>query len=255
MDTAIMCSRQPGHQAQRWNGSLQTLLIEVLQARVKGVRRLRTRCRWSDDDLYDDVWSRNLETLIEIERLGMQGEAALRLFDAFDGPLGDGQSITVHHSTLATLRFIDELTKQRDALWQAHRPTVHPAVLSLDAPWPRGLPVQSLASFECKFYVQDVDLPFLRARIRTVLFPDPAVVLQPLPEDLSVRDAIGSCIDNYKFALRTYVQANSTTREARLAEVWAYALDALTGDRMTKPETRLHWSRTLEHAQIPVPES
>ena len=257
LETACQVLREPSFYRPDWDAVLR-LFRSVTRTRLDQSTALATALRLTDQQLYDVVWQSTLETLLNAESNGLQDEHKALNFRQVDGPLRYRGAVFVqakHHSVV--FRFADELARRRNELWEIRRRTLHPAVVTLQEPWTRGLPIQSLSplAIECCGYGRD--MPSLLSRAKDIVFVDPKVALQKLPEDVETRDAIGSFVDDYTHALRFYVNSSSTTadrnRDIRL--LWDYSVKQLTGNRMNNFEAVQFWKRVFRRADIQPPVS
>ncbi len=55
-----------------------------------------------------------------------------------------GSARNVKSPLPSSFRFLDDLVRARDMMWQKHRPIIHPATAALEPLWLRGLPIQYL---------------------------------------------------------------------------------------------------------------
>ncbi|KAK6436539.1 hypothetical protein LTR95_007267 [Oleoguttula sp. CCFEE 5521] len=253
LDTAIMCQKDPAFHASAWKRSLRLMIGNVVQTRVQRTHFLVRRRGWTNAAVYGTVWQDTLDTLIKAEEICLVEEnAALEMHEP-DG-LTHPILVTDGAAKAATLRFLDELASARDQLWRTHRIKLNANTLELRDPWPQGLPVQCLKKFIYKGDIHDDDMPFLSKRLRSVVFPDPRLVLGDLPQNKEIASAIGAFVENYKCTLCEYVRGVPSLRDSRILEAWQYALLRLS-DRMTPLEARLYWNGVFHDSQVDVPKS
>jgi hypothetical protein len=256
LETAAMCQTEPSFYVNHWV-EVQHLFVDIVECRLDRVKHLQSRLGWSDDKVYETVWSPTLESLIAAERLGIDEQNEALQFNEIRGPLAVWQrwanEFEVKDPSLSTLRFIDELAKLRGQLWQEHRPSVHPGVAGLQAPWPRGLPVQALLQVDIEAELSHTMLPFIRERVRDVVFASSDKVLTPIPGDRDTRAAIGCFVDDYSAALKIYVSwCDPQERQRRIQDAWQYATTSLSKDRLSPLEARRYWEGVFAEADITI---
>jgi hypothetical protein len=245
LETACQALREPSFQAYVWKAPLM-LFRNVVEARLGGAVKLQQALDLSDDELYNTLWSDTLEMLLQVERIALQpGHEALELNIA-KGPLCYNhygyQKLT--NSLRSSYRFIDNLARARNDLWEELRPMHHPSAAVLPPPWPRGLPIQCLPGpFDVASTSAQGLTPFIATRAAATVFLESSLALAPNPEDSDVRTAIGSFVDSYTIALQIYVLQASYGKETakRQARAWAHALRDLTAHRMTQDDAFRTW--------------
>jgi hypothetical protein len=254
LETAAMCQTEPSFYINHWV-EVQHLFVDIVQCRLNRVKRLQSCLGMSDGEVYETVWKTTLESLLAAERLGIDEENAALLFDFIRGPLAVfemwANELEVKDPPLSTLRFIDELARRRDQLWQEHRPRVHPGVAALQTPWPRGLPIQALLQVDIDAELPHTLLPFIRERARDVVFVSPEKVLTAIPEDRDTRAAIGCFVDDYSSALMIHVSwCERLEKQRRIQEAWQYATTSLSKDRLSPLEAKRYWENVFTEAGI-----
>jgi len=254
LETATMCQTEPSFYVSHWV-LVQHLFVDIVECRLDRVKALQSRLGASDDEVYELVWKHTLESLLAAERLGIDEQNEALQFCDTRGPLAVWElwanEIEVKDPSLSTLRFIDELAKQRDHLWQEHRPSVHPGVAALKTPWPRGLPVQALLQVDIDAELPHEQLAFIRGRARDIVFASPESVLTPIPEDRDTRAAIGCFVDEYSAALKIHVSwCEPQEKQRRIQEAWQYATTSLSKDRLSPLEARRYWEDVFAEADI-----
>jgi hypothetical protein len=229
------------------------LYRNVVAARLDKAMKLQQALKISDDELYETLWSDTLDMLIQVERIALQPENEALNFNSTNGPLWYNlhsyQAIT--RPLLSSYRFIDNLARARNRLWQELRPTFHPTAAALPTPWPAGLPIQCLSGpFTVASESAQGYTPFIAARAAAIVFLESSLALSPIPEDPNIRIAIGSFVDSYNTALQIYVLQSSSgqDRAERTARAWAHALHDLTGERMTRKEAFRTWKAQFSQA-------
>jgi hypothetical protein len=254
LETAAMCQTEPSFYVNHWV-EVQHLFVDIVQCRLDRVKRLQPCLGLSDGEVYEIVWKKTLESLLAAERLGIDERNEALLFDYIRGPLAVfemwASELKVKDPPLSTLRFIDEIAKQRDQLWQERRPRVHPGVAALQTPWPRGLPVQALLQVDIDAELPHKMLPFIRERARDIVFASPEKVLTPITEDQDTRAAIGCFVDDYSAALEIHVSwCEPLEKQRRIQEAWQYATTSLSKDRLSPLEARRYWQNVFTDADI-----
>jgi hypothetical protein len=252
MHSAVLAQSEPFFQCRHWE-SVFLLFRKIVKVRLRRVNMLQSRLKLTDDQIYSTVWQNKLDLLLKAEEIGLKKANEGLEFDRIGGSLQFGESRPSASTRLssATLRFIEELAIRRESFWIQRRIANNPAVATLDAPWPRGLPIQAL------WFLKDKDdkwlrgreelLPFLASKAKSVVFLQAEQALCPKPDSLSA--VIGNFVDNYAFALRVYLSwCTPAEKESRLQNAWLHATETLRGDRMTVLESRSYWKRTFAGA-------
>ena len=262
LETAGQALREPSFQAHDWQAPL-TLFRSVVEARLAEAPKLQKILRISDDELYTMLWSETLIMLIRAEKIGLQpGHEALN-FNSANGPLcyNNHGYEALKRPHPSSYRFIDNLARARDQLWQEVRPTIHPSASILDPPWSRGLPIQCLPGpVDVASEFAQGATPFILARATDVVFLQPSIALSSISEDAEIRAAIGSFIDSYKFAVRIYVFGSPSNIDCntRATHAWTHALRAWTGQRVTRDEGFRTWrpcfAQALPSFKLPPPD-
>ena len=260
-ETACHALKEPSYHAPDWRGPLG-MFGRVVEVRLKRVAAVSRDLDVSDDDLYRLLWSNTIDMLIHVEKIALEPDHGALNFNYLVGPLGGsggGRNINSLKRLLpSSLRFIDNLARARDRLWQAHRPSVFPAVTTLSPPWPRGLPIQSLLNqFRINLESTDNLTPFMTSRAKEIVFLGSNVALCPINDSDEVQEAIGPFVDEYATALKIYVlqACSATDRQDRVDLAWKHALKELTGNRMTTNEATRFWRsqfvRALPESSLP----
>jgi hypothetical protein len=259
LETACHALREPSFQAYDWHAPLM-LYRNVVAARLDKAMKLQQALKISDDELYETLWSDTLNMLIQVERIALQPENEALDFNSLNGPLGYNlySHQTIIRPLVSSYRFIDNLARERNRLWQELRPIFHPTAAVLPPPWSAGLPIQCLlGSLDVASKPAQGNTPFLAARAAAIVFLESSLALSPIPEDSDVRTAIGPFVDSYNTALQIYVLQSSPgqDRAERTARAWAHALRDLTGGRMTWKEAFRTWKaqflRALASFKLP----
>jgi hypothetical protein len=260
-ETVCQALREPSFAAHDWKAPLM-LFRDVVEARLGDAPELQSALELSDEELYNTLWSDTLKMLVQVERIALQPG-----HEALDFDLGNGLLCYNHYGYQilknphrSSYRFIDDLARERDALWQELRPQFHPSASILPSPWPRGLPVQCLSGpFDVASKSARGMTPFITARATAIVFLDSSLAFSPSPEDSDVRNAIGCFVDSYTSALQIFVlQGSGEERAEREASAWTHALRDLTAERMTQDEAFRTWKAQFLQAlplfKPPVPD-
>lgn len=250
LETALMALREPSFQARDWRPALG-LIREVVEARLCRVATLHHRCGISDTDIYDAVWKDTLMTVTAIETKSFQPGHERLEFRDLQGPVHSGcYGVSSGGKALpSSFRFLDELARGRDALWQHVRKSLQPSVTTLPQSWPRGLPIQYLSYPDIITGCAEGEAPYITARAEEIVFVSPEFALSAVPDDEDTKAAIGVFIDQYTLALQIYLSqsSNAADRQRRIAVAWKHAMSKLTGSRMTPEEARRFWQARTEY--------
>lgn len=239
LETAAANIREPTFCPSNWY-SLERLIRDIVQCRFRRVEALQEHCGLSDDEVYALVWKPTMDMLLSVERFALQDQHRELQLAKRPGLFHDLDLKGLRDHTWS---FLDNLAKSRDELWQKERVRRFPSVLTLPAPWPKGLPVADLCAH--RFGGEPIKLPFVVSRAEAVLFASPETLLSPMPSDLDFKKATGGFFDNYKACFDIYIDGwsgpDGLSGEERVARVWRYATTELTGSRMSKDEARAFW--------------
>ncbi|KAI8245597.1 hypothetical protein K4K55_001265 [Colletotrichum sp. SAR 10_96] len=253
LETAVMALREPSFQQYDWS-CITSFPEKVIERRLVRANKLqRAPHSLSDDEVFDFLWKPTIEFLIEAEKYLLQPNMERLYPREIKGLIHSIDFDFANNLRPHSARFLDTLAQERDKLWKEYRPRHFPAVHDLETPWPRGLPVQYLCPREV---ASAIDLPYVSARIEAVVFGTPDILLREPPTDTELRDAIGPCIEDYCYALKTYVNtaSDASERDTRIRKAWRHAVDNLSGDHMTKSESLDYWSYTFSsRANVKLP--
>ena len=248
LHSAVLAQSEPFFQKRHWE-KIFILYRDIFSIRLQRVNILQSRLRLTDDQVYSAVWQPTLDMLLKAEEVGLQSDNEGLEFNQIGGPLHFRSLRPTSSKRLspATLRFIDELAIRRESIWTRRRVENNPAVASLDAPWPRGLPIQELWFLRSEDATRLCGLeghaPFLAKKAESVVFLRAEHVLRPKPDDKQTLSAIGDCVDSYALALRLYLSwCTPAEKDDRLQRAWVHVTETLKGDRMTALESRSFWS-------------
>lgn len=250
-DTVCLGLREPAFDLAQYKGVL-CLFASVVRERIKHSARLKKFVKLSDEELYQILWKDTLRMLISVEEKALSpGYEKLHLDDV-DGALRYDKvhtgRVDLEDEEPTTFKFLDDLAKARDEMWQKHRVSMHPAVASLPKPFPRGLPIQHLIG---PYYLNVRDLhkwsPYITARLETTIFPDPKAATAPIPGDRETLEAIGTFIDSYTFALHQLVPKalDKEERKTLMNRVCSYLTGPLCEGRFTQEEAYRYWDSEL----------
>jgi hypothetical protein len=245
-DTACSAIREPSFQTGDWHGTFNLFHL-VVQERIKNCAKLRKQLEASDQEMYTMFWEDMIQVLLEMEKKAHRNEFSQLEANGLRGPLDSVREshIDLQTKELSIYRFFNDLARRRDEFWQELRPTVHPAVLTLPKPYPRGLPLQHLTAPWDLTDTHDLVnfAPYIASRAKAVVFPDPAEVMIPVPDDDETAAAIGPFVDSYQYALKLHIPETGDKHQGatRLHEAWSYAIGPLSSGRMDGDEAERFW--------------
>lgn len=254
-DTACAALREPSFSSSDWEGTLD-LFQAVVKERINQSKKLRKALDATDEEMYGILWEHTTEMLIAVEE-----KANLSEFERLNANTVGGLLDRVKDSHIkldvreqATYRFLDNLARQRDALWQGLRSVSYPTVLLLPTALPRGLPIQHLVP-SWALVVPDLKglAPFIASRVNAVIFPNPTDALQPIAEGEESTAAIGTFVDSYHYAMQLFVpkSCGHAERARRAQETWSHAIGPVSEGRMTQDEAGRFWSEVYQK-NVPV---
>ncbi|KAJ4338171.1 hypothetical protein N0V87_004148 [Didymella glomerata] len=139
---------------------------------------------------------------------------------------------------------MDMIEVAREGLREPKTVPLEKNVLTLPAPFPRGLPVQHLLALWSPNVLElDHVAPYVSSRVQETLFADPERALKPVPAPDPLMPAIGYFVDSYNYALTTYIpqDCDKKVKQARLLKAWNYAIGPLSLGRMEGPEAIRFW--------------
>ncbi|GAB7329534.1 hypothetical protein MBLNU13_g01302t1 [Cladosporium sp. NU13] len=255
LETAVMCQNEPSFYATHWS-VVQHLFADIFQVRLERIRKLRSRLHLSEAETNELIWKPLLDAILQAEKLGIDDRNQSLQFNDVYGPLTIWHDLDIQNPDPSALWFINELAVRRDALWEEHRRSVRPSVMTLQAPWPRGLPVQALLSAQINGKTTAEGLPYVMERAKSVIFMPREDALSGIPENEEDRSAIGCFVDDYRAALRLYTSGCDRQEQRRRSDAaWQYATTKLSGDRLSTQEAILYWKGVFTDAEVPIPES
>ncbi|KAI6834066.1 hypothetical protein KC364_g11919 [Hortaea werneckii] len=247
-ETACMCTREPAFDPEDWE-SLPTLAMRVVQMRLNRVDALQRRSQVSDAVLYECIWTDTIQTVLAIERLCHQQQGTKLGFDRVGGQLQDyDSSLQLTSESGSSHRFIDDLARQRDELWQSFRKASSPAVVTLPHPWPKGLPLQWLLPGGILKLRKGCNLPYLESRAGSIVFMSSDIAQKSVE---GIKDTVGIFAEGWKAALQLYVAtAAQCQRETRMKGAWEHALHHLTPASFSATQAILFWEENFSQAGI-----
>lgn len=249
IDVAREGLREPSFRPSDWRNMIDSFTL-VIKIRIDLSVELKSGTTLSDEDIYSSLWEDTVVMLLraeqllnseEYEKLGAATMSGVVTWRADFSQKADGKPAPVERSTW---RFINTLAEERNTLWTRLRPLRHPDVLTLAAPFPRGLPVQHLlASWSPEILELDEVVPYVFSRVQETLFADPKKALNPIVPSKPLMSAIGNFVDSYDYALRTYIPQNcdKQVKKARLSKTWNHATGPLSLGRMDGLEANRFW--------------
>ncbi|KAK4222916.1 hypothetical protein QBC38DRAFT_503598 [Podospora fimiseda] len=223
-----------------WNCT--SMATALAKTRVCQIDEFQTRHSLSDDQVYDIVWQPTFSMLVEAERLFLGSiREELRDISVPNGLLDlavrsdekNEKVIFKNH----VWRFLDQLSRARDQLWMQERIKRHPAVITLQGPWCKGLPIQFLLpkfllenAKDYHRYNQDRQggetsrLPYLLTKAKEIVFTDPKLLLQPPPQadDGDSARAIQDLVDDYALAVEFVVHGQGGDKEKTSTDIWQH---------------------------------
>ncbi|KAK5656097.1 hypothetical protein OQA88_5236 [Cercophora sp. LCS_1] len=233
LQTAAAAIQEPSYQSRSWS-AVGKLANAVTRARFQLVNTFQTYHHLSDDEISRLVWQPTLLMLVEAEKFVLRPEFSRMGLAKLEGQLDSSMLAGTSEVRDHAWQFLDHLAKARDELWSQERVKRYPAVLTLDAPWPKGLPVQSLFHFSFDSTERVLKLPYVLSRAKAVVFGDAKTLRSSPPSDDESRAAISGFVDDYAACLEIYVDSlddyEGTTRQARVASAWHHATENLTGN-------------------------
>ncbi|KAI0125302.1 hypothetical protein BJ170DRAFT_686166 [Xylariales sp. AK1849] len=237
LETAAMGIQEPSFNWSHWNSVLGVIPNSIFK-RLERTQCLQEKYRQTDSDIYETIWAPTIEMLLRAELFGLGNGNERLVFNSVGGPLCTWEAITPAKSTC---NFLDMLAQKRNELWNTYRSTVHPTTMTLGKPWPRGLAIQDLLP-KLKLPNSLPPLPYVQSRAKDVVFVGVSV-LTPVPSDEEQREAIGTFVEDYGFALQLYLAGakDNADRDACLRQAWKHATTVLTGDRMSVGEAVPFW--------------
>lgn len=257
LETAFQGIREPSFQAYDW-AAVRELFSEVVKLRIAEADRLQDLLSLSDDQMYEMLWKDTLNTILRAEEQCLLDEHTKLGAQRVNGLLGQTTIPMIQTFTPSKCRFVDELAKGRNELWQKYRRSKDPNVVSLPSPWPQGLGFRDAMSVNVGLDKPGYAgrLPYLEARAEGIVFAKPSDVMTAFPEDNDVRKAIGGHVDDYREALEFYVGAgvDKEGRDQRKRLAWTHAVGPLSEGRgLSADEAVLFWEEIFKKSWAEIP--
>ncbi|CAI4214360.1 unnamed protein product [Parascedosporium putredinis] len=232
------------------------LLGRIASQRLSRFGQLKADHHLTDDQLWDAVAKPTLDILLRHETRDLEvSRGNPEVHQYRPGPLGlYKHKGGVEQLTRTGERFLSELAEKRDQLWAKHRAAVQPGAANLAAPWPRGLPFQNLCNVEP---TPGLSVPYLGRLAESIVFLDPTIAANSVPEDPGARFAIGSFVHYYWPCLLYYVKTGATeeVRRSGAARAWDHATTRLTGYSPQVPTPWTLWERVFKGLKTRQPSS
>jgi hypothetical protein len=263
LETAAMCQSEPSFYATDWS-MVQRVLAWIVQVRIRRIRQMKSRLGLSDDEVRKIIWEPTLDALLDAEKLGLDDKNQALQFNNISGPLNVWGNVYANDPDQSVLWFLNELAVRRDVLWQRYRCSVHTNVMTLEAPWSRGLPIQALSSVGTRekipngfaFRSFQEDLPFVTKRAQSVVFMSREDALRPIPKSEEYRAAIGCFVEDYGLALNIYISGGDKKEKwGRINAAWEHATTQLSQPRLSPREAVMYWKQVFTDADVPPPTS
>jgi hypothetical protein len=257
LQTAAVALQEPSYQARSWV-PVGKLASTIVRARFDLVNAWQTYYHLSDDETFSLIWQPTLFMLIEAEKLVLRQELSPMGLAKPEGLLDSLILAGVPELRGHAWKFLDNLAKARDEIWRQERVKRCPAVLTLEAPWPKGLPVQALFHIPSDVGKQALKLPYVLSRAEARVFGDAKTLCSPMPGDNETRAAISGFFDDYGACLQIYFHSggdkdDDTVRQARIACAWNHATKELTENWEHSRAFWLRWAFGAYEKWVPGP--
>lgn len=247
LETAFQALREPSFQPSDWF-SVLAVFRAVVEHRISRANEVQDELELSDQRMYEILWKDTLQTLLTAEEQCLMDEHQKL---AVQQPVGISGRLDLswpeYSIRFPQARFLNDLSRGRNEIWEKDRGAQDPNVLSLPAPFPRGLSFQHV--LRCRSFKGCAGhLPYLESRAEGLVFMQSSVALSGLPTDQITRKAIGEQVDDYNQALEFYVSAGADEDERRRRKVraWAHAIGPLSKPRgMSAFQAKLFWQSSF----------
>lgn len=250
LDIACSALREPFFRASDWRMTID-LFTRVVKERIEFAAKYKEDMGAGDEDMYAALWQDTIAVLLRAERV-VNDEDFEKLGASTISGIVTWQSVLLGDASRSlashTWKFLDRLAQARNDLWAELRPARFPDVLSLPAPFPRGLPVQHLLASWAPDMVNLPELaPYIALRAQSAVFVDPEAGLEQVNTDKATKRAIGAFVDNYQYALRVCIPdaCEAQEKKNRLQKVWSHATGPLSATRMTSVEAVRYWKQFI----------
>ena len=240
---------EPSFRARDFISSMSLIRAVVIE-RMRRIERLQTHLGLSVEQISAIVWDDTVKLLIRVEATCIDPAYRRLALCSIAGPLAKDvaddvlSSRCVRIRSMAELSFVEKLHAARDALWESHRTALEPSVAKLPPGLPRGLPLHVAAgiwNLSC-ILPQATDSALLK-RANSIVFAEPRIVMQTLPSDGKILEAIGECHEDWPFALLLLVIARKSgpERVELMRKAWLHATQNLTDTALTRVEAEGLW--------------
>lgn len=253
IEVAREALREPSFRPSDWRKMIESF-THIIRVRIELSARWKRETVYSDEEIYSSLWEDTVAMLLQAERV-LNGEDYKKLGAAKISGLVDWSSVFSQMANgkprpldKSTWRFINAVAAARDSLWTELRPHRYPDVLTLPAPFPRGLPVQHLLALWSPNVLElDQVVPYVSSRVQDTLFADPKTALKAVRAPKSLMPAIGYFVDSYNYALTTYIPrtCDKQVKQARLLKAWNHAIGPLSLGRMDTLEAIRFWKPVI----------
>ncbi|CAI7624306.1 unnamed protein product [Penicillium glandicola] len=204
LESLLLLLREPWARNMKGiTGMVGSMFSAIVRQRMNAVKFYLSNELATEAELTETLLDPLLPIIIDYEREGnTEGQAAF----AWSGPAGLIGCITCpDNPSQVDLSFMDRLAKARDELWKDLRAHDKPDISILGPGWPRGLPIQYLATDEAWFYhalKRPEEAPFLFSKINEIIFSSQDIVVAVVPH---VSEPIGKFADDLGFAIRATI--------------------------------------------------
>ncbi|KAK6529521.1 hypothetical protein TWF281_008693 [Arthrobotrys megalospora] len=252
-DTVCSGLREPNFEIGHWRGVFP-LFHRVISQRINRSSELQKD--FSQEEIYSILWEDTLRFILDVEGKVLDNqklqdsESSYTKHGILDFKGGNTRSLNVKTKDPSAYRFLDNLAKERDELWQKHRRSKCPEVANF-AVFPQGLPLQYLLTpFSLKSTPPLEDLaPYIASRVKAIIFPslEQSRTLIPEKGDLPT-DPLGLFVESYRDALELFVPRSLPEQERRehLDSAWAYAIGPLSEGRMNAQQAIRYWKPSFK---------
>ncbi|KAI1099989.1 hypothetical protein F4804DRAFT_63782 [Jackrogersella minutella] len=216
---------------------VRRLPSKVIFQREKRLQSLMDSVGLSENEIYSAVWEPSIAMLLHVERFELKG-GHVPLDSMRPRGLLKQQSFPGKPKS-HFYKFLDKLGEFRDRLWQEYREGVHPILAYIEAPWPKGLPIQYLVHSMPTTWKHP--MPYLESRAESILFAPRENLLSPVSLEKEAQEAVGPFVEDFIFALSVFVSLVDAgpERDDRILRIWNHAVENLTSDHI--PKERAIW--------------
>lgn len=243
-ETVCLTLKEPSFHIPDWLGCRQ-IPYQVITERIRQCEEVLKRLQNpSEQEIYDTLWSDTLDLALRIEKISLEPG-----YEALSSRTLPAPSITWRKISPATYRFIDDLASRRDLIWRQYRISKNPLVTLLPQSVPQGLPIQDFG-FSIDLAVEEASglTPYIYSRSMSIVFQNTKTASTQISSDKETREAIGTFIDSFTFALKIFVfQGPVSGKESRVSRAWTHALESLSY-RMAPDEAYRTWRDIFQTA-------